>query len=84
MSSVMPKPAVLSDEELSKVRALEAKLGDNVVVVAYAKTLQPAKLKPTDLQRLKKVEQELKHVYLVAWSKPSPPAAGPVRRRRTK
>jgi hypothetical protein len=65
------KPAVLDDEELTKLRALESKLGDSVVLVAYDKPLQPADLSPQQLDQLKKIEQEMGRVFLVAWKKPS-------------
>jgi len=75
MSGAAPKPAVLSDEELAKVRALEAQLGKDVVLVAYAKPLEPAALTPQQLEQLQQLERELGHVCLVAWRKQ--PAACP-------
>ncbi len=69
MSAQMPKPAVLDDEKLSKVRNLEHQLGDNVAVVAYTRTFEPADLTDEQLRRIKQLEQEL-GVFLVAWKKP--------------
>ena len=63
-----PRPAMLDDAELARVKRLEDELGDDAVVVAYAKTLEPAELSAEQLERLRKMEEEL-GVYLVAWKK---------------
>ena len=47
-----PTPATLDDAELAKVKRLEGELGDDSVVVAYAKTLEPAELSAEQLARL--------------------------------
>ena len=64
-----PRPAMLEDAELAQVKRLEDELGDDSVVVAYAKTLEPAELSAEQLERLRKMEEEL-GVYHVAWKKP--------------
>ena len=69
MSAQMPKPALLNDEQLTKVRNLESQIGDSVAVVAYTKTLQPADLSEEQLRRIRQLEEQL-GVYLVAWKKP--------------
>ncbi len=70
MSTPMPKPAVLDDEKLDKVRSLEHQLGDDVAVVAYTKQYEPAELTDEQLQRIQQLESEL-GVFLVAWRKPA-------------
>jgi hypothetical protein len=65
------KPAMLSKADLDKVKALESKLGDDVIVVAYAKEEDPADLEPKDIEQLKAVEKEMGNVYLVAWKRPN-------------
>jgi hypothetical protein len=67
MSELKAKPAVLTDDEIEKVRTLEHELGDSVAVVAYAKPLVPAELTAAKLKRLRQLEQELGDVCLVAW-----------------
>lgn len=68
MSHHAPAPAVLDDEKLAKVKQLEGELGDDSVIVAYTKTLEPAELRAEQLTRLKQIEQEL-GVVLVAWKR---------------
>lgn len=70
MSVSGTKPAVITEAELAKVRALEAKLGSDVVVVAYDQPTLPAELTPDQLALLQQLERELGHVVLVAWQKP--------------
>ena len=70
MTDQAVKPAVLNDDELKKLRALEAKMGDDVVLVAYARPLEPAGLTDDQLGQIKKLEQDLGRVYVVAWKKP--------------
>jgi len=65
------KPAILNDTELSRLRALETKLGDSVVLVAYDRPLEPADLSSEQLEQLKSLEQEMGHVFVVAWKKPA-------------
>jgi len=69
MSMPLPKPALLNDDQLAKVRSLESEIGDSVAVVAYTKTLQPADLSDEQLARIRQLEEEM-GVYLVAWKKP--------------
>jgi hypothetical protein len=64
------KPAVLDDESLQSVRTLEQSLGGNVVVVAYDRPLEYARLDPAQLEKLTSVEQRLPQTYLVAYRKP--------------
>ena len=64
-----PTPAVLDDDKLAKVKRLESELGDDSVIVAYTKTLQPAELSGEQLARLKQMEEAL-GVLLVAWKRP--------------
>ena len=70
MMDRLPKTAQLSEEELAKVQALEAELGDDVVVVAYEKPWQPARLTEEQVDKLMNLEQELRKAYLVAYRKP--------------
>jgi hypothetical protein len=69
MSAPLPKPAVLDDEKLDKVRSLEHQLGDDIAVVAYTKQYEPAELNEEQLQRIQQLEREL-GVFLVAWKRP--------------
>lgn len=64
------KPATLTNEELAKLQKLEAEIGDNVVVIAYALPHEPANLDSEKLVKLQQLEDDLRHVYLVAWKKP--------------
>jgi hypothetical protein len=57
--------AALSAESLARVQEVEKDLGD-VVVVAYQKPVVPAALKPKQVKRLRKAEEEL-GVCLVAY-----------------
>lgn len=70
MSNDEVKLAVLDDEAVAKVRALERELGENVVVLAYDRPLELARLSPEQLDRLTEVERTLPHAYLVAYLKP--------------
>ena len=70
----MDKLAMLDDEALAKVRALEQDLGDNVLVVAYDRPLEPANLTPEQLEKVNDVEYGLSNTYLVVYRKPKPPA----------
>ena len=65
-----PKLAVLDDEAVAKVRALEEELGDNVVVVAYDRPLEPANLTAEQLEKVQDVEYGLVNTYLVAYRRP--------------
>jgi len=65
------KPAILNDQELSRLRAFEAKLGGDVVLVAYDKPLEPAELSAEQLEQLKSLEKEMGHVFLVARKRPT-------------
>ncbi len=69
MNDHEPRPAVLNEDQVHRVQQFEHDLGDDSVVIAYAKTLEPAELTPEQLDRLRKIEQEL-GVYLVAWKRP--------------
>ena len=62
-----PKVAALPADAVSKVRAVEQKLG-GVYVIAYEHPVQPATLTPQQLAELTKVEDEL-GVCLVAYRK---------------
>lgn len=64
------KLAILDDEALQKVRALEKDLGGNVVVIAYDRPLELARLNQEQLDKLTDVERTLPHAYLVAYLKP--------------
>ncbi len=70
MSEQSVKVAMLGTDEVAKVRALEEKLGDDYVVLAYDKPLEPAELTDEQLTQLKDVEAELDTAYLVAYKKP--------------
>lgn len=74
MADNEPRMAVLNDEELATVRALEQELGEGVVVLAYDKPLEPARLSREQQDRLMDVEATLPRAYLVAYRKPRPPA----------
>ncbi len=69
MNHEQPKPAVLDENQVHRVQQFEHELGDDAVVIAYAKALEPAELTPKQLDRLREVEKEL-GVYLVAWKRP--------------
>ena len=69
MAADIPKTAVLGDEELAKVRALEKELGEDVVIIAYDKPLEPARLNREQQDRLMDVEATLPSAYLVAYRK---------------
>lgn len=71
MTDEEPKIAELSEDEVGKVRALEGELGENVVIIAYDRPLQPATLSQEQVDKLMEVEQELPDAYLVAYRKPS-------------
>jgi hypothetical protein len=73
MSDDEVKLAILDDEAVAKVRALEKELGDNVVVLAYDRPLELARLNQEQLDRLTDVERALPHAYLVAYLKPKGP-----------
>jgi hypothetical protein len=64
------KLAILDDEAVRKVRELEQALGENVVVVAYDRPLELARLNQEQLDKLTDVERSLPHAYLVAYLKP--------------
>lgn len=70
MSDDEVKLAVLDDEAVAKVRALEKELGENVVVIAYDRPLELARLSQEQLDRLTDVERTLPNAYLVAYLKP--------------
>lgn len=63
--------ADLTEQQLARVRALEAELGEGVAVIAYDKPLQPASLSDDQIARLAEVEMDLGTAYLVAYRKPS-------------
>jgi len=69
------KLAQLSDEQLERVQALEDKLGDNVVLLAYDRPLQPATLSPEQVDEVMQLELEMPNAYLVAYRKPKAPGA---------
>jgi len=71
MNNHEARPAVLEEGEVHRLQQFEHDLGDDAVVIAYAKTLEPAELTPEQLRRLRQLEREL-GVYLVAWRKPAP------------
>jgi hypothetical protein len=73
MTENEPRMAVLTDEEVATVRALERELGDQVVVLAYDKPLEPARLSREQQDRLMDVEATLPRAYLVAYRKPVDP-----------
>jgi len=64
------RPAVLNDAELTKLRALETRFGDGIVLVAYDKPLEPADLRGDQLEQVKSLESAIGHVFVVAWKKP--------------
>ncbi len=64
------KLAIMDDEALGKVRALEQQLGDNVVVIAYDRPLELARLNQEQLDKLTDVERTVPNAYLVAYLKP--------------
>ena len=66
------KLAILDDEGVQKVRGLEKDLGENVVVVAYDRPLELARLNQEQLDKLTDVERTLPDAYLVAYLKPKP------------
>ena len=70
MSAEAPKIAVLNDEELAKVRELEAELGEDVLIIAYDKPLEPARLNRDQVDRVMDVELTLPTAYLVAYRRP--------------
>ena len=70
MSGDDPKIAVLNDEELAKVRELERELGEDVVILAFDKPLEPARLNREQVDKLMDVELTLPPAYLVAYRKP--------------
>ena len=72
MSNDEVKLAILDDESLAKVRALEEELGANVVVVAYDRPLELARLNQEQMDKLTDVERTLPTAYLVAYLKPKP------------
>lgn len=72
MGDAEPRMAVLTDEELAAVRALEEELGEDVVVLAYDKPLEPARLNREQQDRIMDVEATLPKAYLVAYRKPRP------------
>jgi hypothetical protein len=73
MSENEPKMAVLTDEEVATVRALEQELGEEVVILAYDKPLEPARLNRDQQDRLTDVEAALPRAYLVAYRRPASP-----------
>ncbi len=66
--------AILSAEEVARVEALERELGEDYVVIAYDKPLQPAELDDEQLRELRRAEAEIGKAYLVAYKKPQAPA----------
>jgi len=70
VSQESPRIAVLGDEELAKVRALEQELGPDVLIIAYDKPLEPARLSREQVDKLMGVEAELPQAYLVAYRRP--------------
>ena len=72
MSNDEIKLAILDDEGVQKVRGLEKDLGENVVVVAYDRPLELARLNQEQLDKLTDVERTLPDAYLVAYLKPKP------------
>ena len=72
MSNDEVKLAILDDDALGKVRALEGELGDNVVIVAYDRPLELARLNQEQMDKLSDVERTLPQAYLVAYLKPKP------------
>jgi len=64
--------AALSEEQLAKLRAVEAALGDNVVLLAYDRPLEPAHLTPEQMDLLCDLEAELGCAYVVAYRRPRP------------
>ena len=70
MNDDQVKLAILDDEALIKVRALERELGGNVVVVAYDRPLELARLNQEQMDTLTDVERTLPNAYLVAYLKP--------------
>ena len=64
----------LSEEQLAKLRAAEAALGENVVLLAYDRPLEPAHLTPEQMDLLHNLEAELRCAYVVAYRRPRPGA----------
>ncbi len=63
------KPAVLEEGQVRRLQDFEHELGEDAVVIAYPRTLEPVELTPEQVKRLREVEEEL-GVYLVAWRRP--------------
>jgi hypothetical protein len=70
MSEADLRFAELSKEQVERVRALEAELGESVVILAYDKPLQPASLDEDQVAKLAELEMQLGSAYLVAYRKP--------------
>jgi hypothetical protein len=68
------KPAVLDEGQVARLQKFEHELGEEAVVIAYSKTLEPVELTPEQVKRLREVEEEL-GVYLVAWRKAGGPCS---------
>jgi len=68
-----PKLAMLNAQQVAKVRELEAQLGDDVVILAYDKPLEPAELTDEQVEKIKQAEAELEKVYLVVYKNPLSP-----------
>lgn len=75
MADNQPKLAVLDEEALAKVRALEEALGPNVVVLAYDRPLEVARLTPEQVDQVMEVERQIPNAYLVVYVKPKTPTA---------
>jgi len=75
MSDTEPKLAALDDAAVAKVRALEQALGPNVVVLAYDRPLEVARLTPEQIDQVMEVERQIPNAYLVVYLKPKEPSA---------
>jgi len=57
--------AKLTESQIREIRKLEERW-ENIVVLAYEKPLEPAKLSPKQLEKIRTLEKELR-VALVAY-----------------
>jgi hypothetical protein len=65
MCSAMSKLAKLTDDQLQEIRKFE-KRWNNVMLLAYEKSAEPATLSPEQLDKIRSLEKEL-GVVIVAY-----------------
>lgn len=75
MADNQPKLATLDEAAVAKVRALEQALGPNLVVLAYDRPLEVARLTPEQVDQVLEVERQIPNAYLVVYLKPKEPSA---------